>query len=172
MLACARPSRPNANRMTGSAKFPLLENMTVSMKLVRVLPSSFIGPAIRRAANPMMAVSSRQNAAMRPASEALIEEPTSWLKTRHGDSALKEMEDKTFTLPPKRRSRRNPIPAMTKIGATSENSIDNKEVTDYRVISSAPDIAGIVARFSKILAHSVAANLCLRQIGHPGFGEL
>ena len=30
---------------------------------------------------------------------ALIDEPTSWLKTRHGESALNEMDDRNFTLP-------------------------------------------------------------------------
>src|SRR6188768_4490484 len=139
MLAWERPSSPNAKRMTGSAKFPLLENMTVRRKLVLVFPPRCRGLATSHAMKPMVAVNNRPNAAMRPASPALIEEPTSWVNTRQGESAWKEIEERNLTLPPSRRSKRNPTPAMAKIGTTSEIRIDSRLVTDYRVNRSEPD---------------------------------
>src|SRR3989442_9750365 len=75
---------------------------------------------------PMIKISKTQKAAMRPASAALIDDPTSWVNTRHADNALKETEDKTFTLPLSRRSRKYPIPAITKIGTTSEIRMERR----------------------------------------------
>src|SRR5436190_11895679 len=118
--------------------------MTASRKLVRVFPSRCSRLATSRAATPIIAINRKQKAVMRPASAALIEDPTSCVNTRHGDNALKDTDDNTFTLPLKRLSRKYPIPAITKIGTTSEIRIDRS--VDTSLVCAARRARSTMAR--------------------------
>jgi hypothetical protein len=54
-------------------------------------------------------------------------EVTSWLKTRHGASALKDTRESVWTLAPRYRASTNPTLATRKIGRRSERKMEKSD---------------------------------------------